>query len=316
MHPLERKSRLALIICIIAISIALNFLSLTQAIPETARIDSGCCAPSNAILARDFSAFYFGAWNLIHNPSKIYAIGSTQNASFLGINPHPETFKYLPAFLILISPFLLLSYEKALLAFDAFQFILLFLIAFLVFKIQEGKNIAVVGIVSILTLLLPFSTNPNWGISEAYFWQWAEGQSKVLEITLILLAFYFGIRKRPILSGIFFGLSFFDSRFTLVSIPLFLTLNKGNTFRASILTILTILLTNLPIFLIYPVVGPMYFQLLFYSGGIATPLYYYAYIPLVSILSLSITRWRDIWNFFSRHVPAEALVEPQHSSES
>lgn len=280
------------------IAISLNFITFLQAIPETQRIDSGCCAPKQAVLAKDFSAFYFAAWNLIHDPSAIYSIGSTQNVSFLGIYPHPETFKYLPSFLIFVAPLLVLSYAQALDAFDLIQFVLLILIAFLIYNILERENIAFIGIVSVIALLLPFSTVMNWGISEAYFWQWAEAQSKVLELVLILLSLFFGMRKRPALSGIFFGLSFFDPRFSLVAIPLFLTLNQGRIAYASIVATLTLVGTNIPIIAL-PGVASGFFQMLL-TSGVTTPLYYYSYIPLLTVVALSVAKWKDIAMTFNK----------------
>ena len=306
---MNRKIKLIVVLLVMGIAISLNFLSLIQAYPEAQKIDSGCCAPKGALLAKDFSAFYFGAWNLIHNTSQIYVKGSSVNASFLGIDPHPESFKYLPSFLILILPFLLLNYNEALRTFDAIQFAMLFLIAFLIYKLLERKNIAIMGIVSIIALLLPFTTNLSWGISEAYFWQWAEGQDKVLDLALILLAFYFGIKHRPVLSGIFFGLSFFDSRFFLVSIPLFLTLNKGSNKRAASTSLSIILLTNVP-FLVFPgVFGG--FLAVFVSEGVTTPLYPYSYITLLTILGLSLAKGREIVQLFSRRRNSKVETDPE-----
>jgi hypothetical protein len=292
LRPLSQKTKLLIVILIMGIAISLNLLTLLQALPETQKIDPGCCASGNTTLAKDFSAFYFGAWNLIHSPSVIYSIGSTQNASFLGISPHPETFKYFPSFLILIVPFLILNYAQALYVFDLIQFAMLILIAFLLYKIVEKENVAIIGTVSVIALLLPFSMVPSWGVSEAYFWQWAEGQSKVLELALILLSFYFGLKKKPILSGIFYGLSFFDPRFSLVALPLFVTLNRGTISKAGAITIFTLLVTNLPIMAL-PDVAAGFFHMLD-IGGASTPFYPYSYIPLLAVVALSLVKWRDV----------------------
>jgi hypothetical protein len=292
LRPLSQKTKLFIVILVMGIAISLNLLTFLRALPETQKIDSGCCAPGNTILAKDFSAFYFGAWNLIHNPYLIYSIGSTQNASFLGITPHPETFKYLPSFLIFVVPFLVLNYSQALYVFDFIQFAFLVLIAYLLYKIVEKENVAIIGIVSVIALLLPFSTVPSWGVSEAYFWQWAEGQSKVLELALILLSFYFGLKKKPIISGVFYGLSFFDPRFSLVALPLFVTLNRGTISKAGAITIITLLVTNLPMMAL-PYVASGFFHMLG-IGGTTTPFYPYSYIPLLAVVALSLVKWRDI----------------------
>jgi hypothetical protein len=297
LRQLNTKIKLLVILLIMGVSISLNLLTFVQAYPETQKIDSGCCAPQGTLLAKDFSAFYLGAWNLIHDPSRIYERGSSVNANFLGIYPHPESFKYLPSFLILMTPFLALSYSNALLTFDVVQFGMLLLIGFILYQLLAGKNVVTIGLTSIIALLLPFSTVLSWGISEAYFWQWAEGQDKVLDLLLILLAFYFGIKRRPLLSGIFFGLSSFDPRFTLVAVPLFVALNKARLSRTLLVTMLTLGITNIPI-LAYPGVFASFVQMLV-TFGATTPLYYYSYIPLLTILVLSVARWKEIVHSFS-----------------
>jgi hypothetical protein len=299
LRPLNQKIKLVIVLLIFGISISLNFLTFIQAYPETQKIDQGCCTPIGTKLAKDFSAFYFGAWNLAHDPSQIYVKGSSVNASSLGISPHPESYKYLPSFLILILPFLTLSYSNALLAFDILQFCMLFLIAFVLYQLLSRKNIAIIGIVSIIALLLPFSTTQGWGISEAYFWQWAEGQDKVLDLLLILLSFFFGMKKQQLFSGLFFGLAFFDPRFFLVAVPLFVTLNKekGILVRSSLITLIVVIVGNVPI-LAYPGVLSGFTQIIATSGA-TTPIYYYSYIPLLTVLALSIANWRDIARTFS-----------------
>jgi len=81
-------------------------------------------------LAKDFSAYYIGAWRLIHDPSKVYTRGLINDGEYQ-IYPQPQAYKYLPSFLMVVFPFLSLSYHDALIAFDAFQFMLLPLMAFL-----------------------------------------------------------------------------------------------------------------------------------------------------------------------------------------
>lgn len=296
-RALNPRIKILLLVLIAGFAISLNFFVLWQALPETQRIDSGCCAPQSSLLAKDFSAFYFAAWNMFHNPSAIYAPGSSVKASFLGISPHPETFKYLPSFILLAAPFLFLSYNQAFYAFDAVQFAMLILIAFLIYELLSLKNIAVIGIVLVLALLLPFSTVASWGVSEAYFWQWAEGQSKVLQLALILLGLYFGSKKKPVLSGIFYGLSFFDAELAIFALPLFFTLNREKVGRAGIVTVLTLVVTNAPIFAI-PGVAPVFVQTLL-STGASTPLRPYSLIPLVAIVALSCAMWKEMASAFS-----------------
>jgi hypothetical protein len=302
--------KLILVVLVAGIAISLNFLVLWQAIPETQKIDSGCCAPSNALLAKDFSAYYFAAWNLFHNPAAIYSTGSSANATFLGITPHPETFKYLPMFLLLASPLLLLGYQQALYTFDAIQFALLLLIAFLIYRLLAEKSIAIIAPVLVIGLLLPFSTALNWSISEAYFWQWAEGQSKVLELALILIGLYFGKKDKPIVSGIFFGLSFFDPQVTIFAVPLFIALNGSRIIRAAASLVLTLLVTNFPLIVFAGVASGFIGMLL--SGGAATPLHYYTYIPLLTIIVLSFAMWKEIGSAFKGLLAIEKSPAKSH----
>ncbi|MHB1908535.1 MAG: glycosyltransferase 87 family protein [Nitrososphaerales archaeon] len=297
-QKLSPRSKLALIILIMVISISLNLLTLVQAYPESNKIDSGCCAPPSALLAKDFSAFYFASWSLLHDPSGIYALGASSNATFLGIRPHPESFKYLPSFLLLFAFLLVFPYHTALETFDILQFFLLFLIAFFLHTLIGKKNVILVSGISIGVLFLPFSTNLSWGISEAYFWQWAEGQTKVLELALILASLYFASRGKPKVSGLIFGLSFFDPRFALISIPLFLALNKGKIREGTYIALLTLVASNVPILLL-PGVGSSFLSMVL-TRGLTTPIYYYSYIPLLGILVLSIVNWSEIASLFSK----------------
>ncbi len=66
-------------------------------------------------------------------------------------------------------------------------------------------------------------------VGGAYGWQWVLGQSKVLELALILAALVLA-KKRPDLSLPMLLLSSFDPRFTLMALPLFVYLvAKGHT---------------------------------------------------------------------------------------
>ncbi len=288
---MNRRNQLILL-AVVCISIALNLITFIIAYPEIFKIDPGCCAFQP--LAKDFSAFYTSSWRLFHDPSNIYTKGSLNDGEYL-ISPQPEPFKYLPSFLILVSPYLLLSYLNALVLFDVTQFVLLIPMAFLIYRLLEDKRVAVVAIVFIISLLLPFPLS-GWGVSASYYWQWAEGQSKVLNTFLILFAFYLGKKKQPYLSGIFFGLSFFDPRFALLSIPLFIMYNKSMLQASSIATILSFAVSNLP--LLYPGTGSAFVQMVL-SAGLATPVYPYALIPLLTILAISIANWKEIALAFS-----------------
>jgi hypothetical protein len=272
----------------VAALITLNLYTFTVAYPETYTPSPGI-STSGSILAKDFSAYYVGAWRLWHNPGQIYHFGALNNGE-PSTPPYPEAYKYLPSFLIIVSPLLTLDYQNALLTFDIIQFILLPAIAFLLYKLLNNKHIAVTFTVMIIALLLPLPT-ANWGISPSYYWQWGEGQAKVLLTFLILLSFYFGIKNKPIFSGITLAFGFFDVRFGLLAVPLFVMYNRKNLKSAGASAIGALALSN--IMLLYPGMGTLFVNMVF-GSGITTPLYYYSFIPFFTLLSLIVVNFKDV----------------------
>jgi len=284
----DRKGEVAFAI-LVAVLVLVNFAILTMAIPETSTVDGGCCAP-NQLLAKDFSAYYTAAWRLFHDPSQIYYHGASTDGAPV-ILPEPEGYKYLPSMLLLLSPFLALPYRQALIAFDYVQFLLLPLIAALVYVLVRDKGIwAASGIaVAVLVLPLPLAT-PQWVLSASYYWQWAEGQSKVLETFLLLFSLAMAKYGRPRVAGVVFGVASFDPRFALLSLPLFLAygsdLKKAAVYAGS-----TILVTNLILF--YPPALSGFLSMLF-TTGLDTPLYYYSFIPVAALVSLMLANRKSI----------------------
>jgi len=271
--------------------LALNFVTFVQAYPETLRLDSGCC--SDQILAKDFSAYYVGAWRLFHDAPNIYTPGGVKDGA-PPILPRPEAFKYLPSFLLFVSPLLLLNYQTALSAFDVFQLILLPLMAFFVYRLLRGRGVASTLIVAAIVLLQP-SPSWQWGLSASYYWQWGEGQAKVLETFFLLLSFYLGARRKPSLSGIALGLAAFDPRFAVISLPLFLVYNRFGLRLAVAGAVGAGLVSNFAFLLPGVAAG---FAAMMFSSGVTTPLYYYSYIPLLTVVSLTILKGREIARLF------------------
>jgi len=284
----DRTSR-SRIIFVAAVSslIVLNLVVFAAAYPETMVIDSGCCG--NRPLAKDFSAFYTAAWRLFNDPGQVYNPGYVNDGEY-HVLPQPEAYKYLPSFLLIVSPFLALPYQQALTAFDVFQFLLLPLIAFLVYELTKEKGVVVAVIVSIIALLLPYPAQ-HWSLSVAYYWQWAEGQTKVIETFFLLLSFHLGKKNKPVLSGVALALSAFDPRFTLVAIPLFFMYNRHGLRLAVAGGLGAFLATNAALF--YPAIGSGFVNMLI-SSGLTTPLYYYALIPLLTVLALTAANVREI----------------------
>jgi len=267
--------------------ILLNLVTFIAALPETSRIDSGCC--STHLLAKDFSAFYVGAWRLFSDPSNVYTPGAVSDGGPV-ILPQPESYKYLPSFLVMVAPLLALGYQQALTTFDLFQFLLLPLIAFLLYKLVGEKGLAVTAVVAVVVLFQPLPI-ANWGLSASYFWQWGEGQPKVLDTFLILLALYLGKVNKPTASGVILALSAFDVRFAALAIPLFITYNRANVGRAFLALAAGFVVSNALLF--YPAIGAGFVDMLFRTG-LTTPLYYYTLIPLLTVVSLTLVEIREI----------------------
>lgn len=272
----------------VVVLIALNLYTFTVAYPETYTPSPGI-STSGSILAKDFSAYYVGAWRLWHNPSQIYhfgALGSSEPVT----PPYPEAYKYLPSFLLIVSPLLSLDYQQALLAFDVVQFMLLPAIAYMLYKLLGNKHLAVTFAVMVIALLLPFPT-ANWGLSPSYYWQWGEGQAKVFLTFLLLLSLYLGSKSKPILSGIALALGFFDVRFGLLAIPLFIMYNRKNLKAASASAISALALSNL--MLLYPGMSSGFVSMVL-GSGITTPLYYYALIPFFTLMALIVVNFKEL----------------------
>jgi Glycosyltransferase family 87 len=286
-----RLVKMVLIIAV-AIIILLNFYTFVVAYPETYTITPGINS-SGTNLAKDFSAYYMGAWRLWNNPAHIYNFGALKDGEPT-ILPHPEEYKYLPSFLLIISPFLSLNYQQALLAFDIAQFALLPLMAYLLYKLLSNKPLAITLAVMVITLLLPFPT-PQTGFSTSYYWQWGEGQAKVFVTFLLLISFYFGSRGRPYLSGIALAFGFFDPRFGLLALPLFIMYNRKNLKAATISLLGSLALTNA--MLLYPGMASNFLNMVL-ASAVTTPLYYYSLIPLITLLSLIIVNIKELGRAF------------------
>ena len=285
----------------IAVLIALNLYTFIVAYPETYAVNAGINA-SGTILAKDFSAYYMGAWRLWNDPAHIFTFGALKDGEPI-ILPHPEAYKYLPSFLLIVSPFLSLNYQQALTAFDIVQFMLLPLMAYLLYKLLSTKPLAVTFVVMVIALLLPFPS-PQGGLSLSYYWQWGEGQAKVFITFLLLFSFYFGSRGKPYLSGIAFAFGFFDPRFGLLAIPLFVMYNRKKIKVASASAIGALVLSN--VMLLYPGIGSGFISMVF-SSAVNTPLYYYSLIPFFTLLSLIIVNYKEIGAAFDFRRKATSL---------
>jgi len=283
----EAKKK-AILLSVAVASILLNLYTFVQAYPETFAIDSGCCA--SQIFAKDFSAYYVGGWRLLDDPSNVYTNGAISNGEPY-IYPQPQPYKYLPSFLIFLGPMLFLGYQDTLIAFDVAQFLLLSVMAFLVYELLKGRSTLTIAIVIVILILQP-SPTPHWGLSVSYFWQWGEGQDKVLNTALLLLSFYLGKARKPVLSGVVFGLGAFDPRFFLLSLPLFAIYNKLDPKKSWLSLMASLVVLNS--LLLIDGMGAGFLQMVV-QRGVGTPLYYYALIPLLTLASLMVLNSKEIY---------------------
>ena len=273
-HP---KSKKILFILAVVIIIVLNLYTLSVAYPTLSRpLNLG----SND-LPRDFSVYYIAAWRMLHNPSQIFTTGALNDGE-PAIYPSLTPYKYLPSFLVLISPLLSLNYYQAFWAFDAIQFALLPIMALLLYKLLEKKNPLIALLILVAVLVLPYPM-PGRGLSVSYFMSWAEGQAKIFLSFLLLLSFYFGYKGKPELSGAVFAFGAFDPRFAVLALPLFLFYNKSSLKRAVPIMLIVLVAFNFAVFI--PGVSEGFFNMVFGSGA-TTPLYTPAWIPTIMLISL------------------------------
>lgn len=290
--PLNKNTA---IITVIAIAVILNFSIFAEAYPLT-------FTPQTPTLERDFSAYYIGAWRLFNNPTMVYHDGSLPGDYPLVGQPQP--FKYIPNFFILSTPLLGLSYQNALNAFDVIQFLAMIPLAFFVYKLVKDKNLFLAAAVSIVVLLQPILISPSiqyddfnflhyrmWSLgvqtfSPSYLCGYTLANAHILQNMLLVGALYFGYSKKPWLSALFFTFGAFDPRVAIVAAPLLLYYNRESLVKFVGGTSAFLAATNLPFFL-YGGVGESFINSVV-SGSVVSQMYLYEYIPLYSILALTL----------------------------
>jgi hypothetical protein len=280
---------------VMGLLIALNLVTFLAALPQISNLEQACCTDGQFV-AKDFSAYYVGLWRLFHDPTQVYTHGFIPDGE-IHVFPVQEQYKYLPSFLLMIYPLLLLGYQQAIIIFDVFQFLLLLPIALLIYLLVKDKGLAATLCVGVLVMLAP-APAPGWALSVPYFWQWREGQAKVLETFMLLLSFYLGRRGMPVLSGVIFGLSCFDPRFGLIGLPVFVMYNRKRITTSGVAVVAALALSNAPL-LIYPQMGIGFLEMIF-TTGVQTIFYPYALIPLFAVVSLWLLNRKEMalaWRF-------------------
>jgi hypothetical protein len=288
-------SKKTAIILVIVLLVFLNFSIFVFAYPQTFK-------PESATLARDFSAYYIGEWRLLHNPTQIYS-ASVQPGDYQ-IQGQPQPFKYTPSFLILLWPFLALSYQRALNAFDIIQFLLILSLAFFVYKLIEGKNLFLSVAAAVIVLVDPILIAPSASYSIAgffhyrmlslhvqtfspsYYCGYLLANAHILQTVLLIGALYFAFVRKPWLSALLFTFGVFDPRVALFALPLLLWYNRGSLWKFVGGSAAFLAASNLPFFF-YKGVG-LAFLTTELNASTVSQMYLYDWIPLYSIAALSI----------------------------
>jgi hypothetical protein len=272
-----------------ALLIALNLVTFLAAYPQVSNLGPVCCG-AGQFVARDFSAYHVGLWRLLHDPAQLYTQGYIADGE-IRVLPIQEQYKYLPSFLLMTYPLLLLGYQEAIIAFNVVQFLLLIPIGLLIYLLVKDKGLATTLAVGVFVLVAP-APAPGWALSVPYFWLWREGQAKVLETFMLLLSFQLGRRGMPSLSGIIFGLACFDPRFGLIALPVFAMYNRKRIATSGLSLVATLLVSNAPL-LIFPQMGAGFLEMVF-TTGIPTVFYPYAFIPLFAVVSLWLVNRKEM----------------------
>lgn len=275
--------------------IILNGLTLLSALPYTTGTQVFCDSHGCVTVARDFSAYYEAGYRFIHNPTQVYHEGNLSND--YPILPNPQDFRYSPFFLPLFIVPLVISfdYQSAFRVFDILQFMLLPLIAYLLFKIMrqisvkndlEKKVFAFFFLPLLFALLQPLVPSASnltfW--SWSYWHLWEQGEARVLQTMFLVLTFHL-ILKDSKLSGVAFVLSSFDPRMSIISLPLifFLCLKRRNLRKFGLSSLISFALIYTPT-LLYANLAIQFYDTISTKDF---AIYSYEWIPVLTVVSLT-----------------------------
>jgi len=204
--------------------------------------------------------------------------------------------------------------------------VLLPLIPYLAFESVSSKSrkVSILGLVALGLILLWLAAGtgmngaPNYMVASVpYETQWLLGQSKVLQLTLILLAIWLA-GKRPMLSAPVLLLSAFDPRFTLLALPayLYIIVRHKSVRKFAVGSILAVLVLAVPFVLYY---GALEQYVVFVFNNYLSPTGYrryftfyfwdYDWLPLYALVAfqaglalLEILRSKRSASFFGRTI--------------
>ena len=295
------------------VALAINAVCFFIAYPEITKLEF-------ETLARDFSAYYMGAWRLYNNPIQVYYDGSLPGD--YPISGTPQPFKYTPSFLLLMTPFLALDYMDALVLFNFLQLALMPLLAFFVYKLVKNRSFVVAAATAIIVLLSPiptpasnipyiepinvlglFSINQQC-FSPSYYCGYVYVNAHILQTVLIVGALYFGATKKPVWSALFFSFGLLDPRATLVAIPLLLWYIRQKMRRFILASVAFVSVTILPFFF-YNGIG-LAFLRMGLSINIIGQSYAYDWIPIYAVIALTAV---EVYSALDKKRKGAAIVD-------
>lgn len=305
------------LILVIMIAIVVNIIIFCVAYPEIS-------TPEFGTSARDFSAYYIGAWRLFNNPTQVYYDGALPGDYTL--NGTPQPFKYTPSFLILMTPFLTLNYLDALNLFDIIQLALMPLLAFFVYKLVKDKNLIFAAIAAVIILIQPLPTPASnipptellhlWifniniqSFAPSYYCGYVYINAHILQTVLLIGALYLGSAKKPWLSALLFAFGLLDPRAALVAIPLLLWYNRQKIRQFIVAIITLVLATTLPFFFYYDVA--LTFLRMGMSANIISQSYSYDWIPIYGVAALTIIEMMPVLNKIMKTLQTRLNFKPK-----
>jgi hypothetical protein len=250
-----------------------------------------------------------GAWRLFNNPTQVYHDGSL--ASDYIIVGQPQPFKYMPSFLLIMTPFLALNYMDSLLVFNFLQLALIPLLAFFVYKLIKNKTPGLGAIAALTVIIQPWPTPASnippteqihlWifninsqSFSPSYYCGYVYINAHILQAILLVGALYFGYTKKPWLSALLFAFGLMDPRAALLAAPLMLWYNRQKLREFLAGSVVFIVATNLPFFFYYDV-GLTFLRTVL-DANIISQSYAYDWIPSYGIIALTILEVISIIN--------------------
>ena len=167
--------------------------------------------------------------------------------------------------------------------------------AYFVYCLIKKENLDKVSIISAIILLqpLPFirvGGEPHFDVGALYSYHmaWVNANAHILQTVLIVGAIFFLVYNyRPLLSAMLFSFGCLDPRIGLLALPILLwySLKIRKSKQFILYSILLILLENLPFFF-YNNIGQSFITTNL-NLDFGTQLYAYEWIPIYSIISLS-----------------------------